>query len=158
MRNTFLPKMSSLSLGRNPLTSSLPLMPFFDHHIDQVVSRSNKDVFHTQWLHREIPSYIRDLYLDSSFCPSEDGARMECILCDHPDSHFILAYFLVWLCRAIFLGRDDDNVKAYSLLPACKLAWGSHMALCPTLVAKLCHGLRENTNHVIKGIGSSTYT
>lgn len=79
----------------------------------------------------EIPSYMRDLYGDSSFCPPEDAVGMECFFRDHPDSRFILAYFLiVLLCPAVSPGRDNDNVRASQLLLASKLVWGSRMALC----------------------------
>ena len=109
----------------------------FDDHIDQAMSRSKRDVLHTQWLCREIPPTMQGLYSDSSFRHPGDAIEMECLFRAYPYSHSFLAYFLaIWLCRAIFPGRDSNNVKAYSLLPACRLAWGYRIALCPAMVAK----------------------
>ena len=45
-------------MRRDSLEFLATLDALFDYHIDQVVSRSKRDVLHTHWLRGEIPSFL----------------------------------------------------------------------------------------------------
>ncbi|MQL86122.1 hypothetical protein Taro_018637 [Colocasia esculenta] len=95
--------------------------------------------FHKQYQQLRLKNRRRGRYLYAS---ENEGWNP----CDLPDRTYLVVYLVYWLAT-FAIPHDEESIRPGLIYPACLLAEGYKLAIAPTALTNMFHGLGTLTSH-----------